>query len=65
MKPLKANDLRDSTVDELRAKERELADQLFNLRVQKAIGQLERPSRLRELRRDLARVLTVLGEKTA
>jgi large subunit ribosomal protein L29 len=65
MKPLKATDLRAASVDELRAKERELAEQLFNLRIQKAIGQLEKPSRLREIRRDLARVMTVLGEKSA
>lgn len=65
MKPLKATDLRTASVDELRSKERELAEQLFNLRLQKAIGQLEKPSRIREIRRDLARVMTVLGEKSA
>jgi large subunit ribosomal protein L29 len=60
---MEASELRQQTVDELRAKEHELAEQLFALRLQKVTGQLERPSRVREARRDLARVLTVLREK--
>lgn len=63
MKGTRARDLRDRTVEELSAKELELSDQLFALRLQKTTGQLEKPARLRALRRDLARVLTVLGEK--
>jgi large subunit ribosomal protein L29 len=63
MKGTKARDLRDRTVEELAAKERELSDQLFALRLQKTTGQLEKPARMRAVRRDLARVLTVLGEK--
>jgi large subunit ribosomal protein L29 len=47
----------------LRDKERDLCEQLFALRLQKVTGQLEKPSRVRELRKDLARVLTVLREK--
>ncbi len=62
---MKARQLRDMTIDELRAKERELADQLFALRVQKSTGQLEKPARLQALRRDLARVLTVAREREA
>jgi large subunit ribosomal protein L29 len=62
---MKIKELRDLTVDELRSKEREMAEQLFNLRLQKAIGQLEKPSRMREIRKDLARVLTVVNEKRA
>jgi large subunit ribosomal protein L29 len=63
MKGTRARDLRDRTVEELSAKELELSDQLFALRLQKTTGQLEKPARMRALRRDLARVLTVLGEK--
>jgi large subunit ribosomal protein L29 len=62
---MKARELKDLTLAELRAKEQELADQLFALRVQKATGQLEKPARLQVLRRDRARVLTVAREKEA
>ena len=58
-----ANELREQTVDELAGKERELAEQLFALRLQKETGQLQKPSKVREVKRDLARVLTVLREK--
>jgi len=61
----KAKDLREKTVDELRGREKELSQQLFALRLQKSTGQLESPARVREVRRELARVLTVLGEKSA
>jgi len=60
---LKAKQLREQSVDELSAKEQELAEQLFALRLQKVTGQLEKPSKVREVKRDLARVLTVLNEK--
>jgi large subunit ribosomal protein L29 len=60
---MKASKMREQTVEELLDKERELAEQLFALRLQKVTGQLEKPSRVRELRRDMARVLTVLREK--
>ncbi|MCY3592879.1 MAG: 50S ribosomal protein L29 [Acidobacteria bacterium] len=60
---MKASELRDLTQEELRQKEEELADQLFALRLQKSIGQLEKPSRIRNARVELARVLTVLREK--
>lgn len=59
----KAKQLREQSVDELTAKEQELAEQLFALRLQKVTGQLEKPSKVREVKRDLARVLTVLNEK--
>ncbi len=62
---LKPVELRDSTVDELLQKEKDLAEQLFALRLQKVTGQLEKPARVRQVRRDLARVLTVLGAKRA
>ncbi len=60
---MKVQEMRDHTVEELRDQERELADQLFALRLQKVTGQLEKPSRVRQVRRDLARVMTVLREK--
>ena len=59
------NELRDRTVEELQAKERELAQQLFVLRLNKSTGQLESPAKVRQARRELARVLTVLREKSA
>ncbi len=62
---MKAKELRDRTVDELRAQERELSEQLFALRLQKVTGQLEKPSRVQQVKKDLARVLTVLGERKA
>jgi large subunit ribosomal protein L29 len=60
---MKAIELRQQTVEELREKERELSEQLFALRLQKVTGQLNNPSKIKLVRRDLARVLTVLGEK--
>lgn len=60
MKPSK---VREMGPEELRAKERELQEQLFRLRVQQSIGQLENAIKLRETRRDIARVKTVLKEK--
>jgi large subunit ribosomal protein L29 len=59
---MKAQELRDQSEDELRDKERDLAEQLFALRLQKVTGQLEKPSRVRQVRKDLARVLTILRE---
>ncbi|HUG42961.1 MAG TPA: 50S ribosomal protein L29 [Acidobacteriota bacterium] len=60
---MKASKLREMTVDELRNEARELSKQLFHLRLQKATGQLSNTSRLGSVRRDLARVNTVLTEK--
>ncbi len=53
---------RELSADDLRARERELAEQLFRLRFQRAVGQLDAPHRIRETRRDLARVKTLLNE---
>jgi large subunit ribosomal protein L29 len=58
-----ARDLREFNDDDLRNRERDLHDQLFRLRVQKAMGQLDAPHKVREIRRDLARVKTVLRER--
>jgi large subunit ribosomal protein L29 len=60
---LDAKDLREQTVEELEKREQELSDQLFALRFQKVTGQLEKPSKVREVKRDRARLLTVLTEK--
>ena len=60
---MKAAELRDLGADELGAKERDLSDQMFRLRIQKSMGQLEAAHKLKAVRRDLARVKTVLREK--
>jgi len=64
-KKAKAKQLRDNTVEELRAREKELAQQLFALRLNKSTGQLESPAKVKAVRRERARVLTVLGQKGA
>jgi len=61
---MKVNEIRDLSLDELQARERDLDDQLFRMRIQKSMGQLESPVKIRGLRRDLARVKTVLTQKT-
>jgi len=60
---MKAAELRENTIEELREREVDLAEQLFALRLQQVTGQLEKPSKMRQAKRDLARVLTVLREK--
>jgi len=60
---MKAGDLRELAADQLAVRERELADQLFRMRIQKSMGQLEAPDKIRLVRRDLARVKTVLRQK--
>jgi len=62
---MKAAELRDLGVDELGVKEREITDELFRMRIQKSMGQLENPDKIRMVRRDLARVKTVLRQKRA
>jgi large subunit ribosomal protein L29 len=57
-------DLRRSTPDQLRDQLTELRKEQFNLRFQKATGQLEKTSRVRLLRREIARIETILGEKS-
>jgi large subunit ribosomal protein L29 len=56
-------ELRDLTVEDLEGKARELEDQLFRMRVQQSLGQLDAPVKLRFVRRDLARIKTVISEK--
>ena len=60
---MKAVELRELDVDGLHAKEQELDDQLFRMRIQKSMGQLEAPGRIKDVRRDLARIKTILREK--
>ena len=60
---MKASDLRSLGADELGARERELTDQIFRMRIQKSMGQLEAPEKVKTVRRDLARVKTVLRQK--
>ncbi|MGE0392561.1 MAG: 50S ribosomal protein L29 [Vicinamibacterales bacterium] len=61
---MKVSEIRDLSLDELQARERDLDDQLFRMRIQKSMGQLESPVKIRGLRRDLARVKTILTQKT-
>jgi large subunit ribosomal protein L29 len=62
---MKAAELREIAVEELGAKERDLTDQLFRMRIQKSMGQLDAPDKMRTVRRDLARIKTVLRQKRA
>jgi len=61
---MKAAEIRELSVDDLRVRERDLDDQLFRLRIQKSMGQLEAPAKVRGVRRDLARIKTILRQKT-
>ena len=62
---MKAPDLRDKTPDQLRDQLASLKKEAFNLRFQKATGQLENTSRMQAVRRDAARVKTILNQKAA
>ena len=62
---LKAEDLRHMTVDQLDDEALKLKKERFNLRFQRATGQLENTSRVREVRRDIARIRTVARQKRA
>ena len=60
---MKASDLRGRTADQLQEQLTQLRKERFNLRFQKATGQLESTGRVREVRRDIARTLQVLGDR--
>ncbi len=62
---MKVGEIRELSVDELRGREKDLDDQIFRLRIQKSMGQLEAPAKVRTLRKDLARIKTILREKQA
>jgi large subunit ribosomal protein L29 len=61
---MRARELRELSINELRQKEHDLKAELFNLRFQRATGQLENLMRLTHVKRDIARVKTVLRERT-
>ena len=63
MKDVKASSLREKSVDELHLREKELAEQLYKLRFQRATGRMESPARMRQVRREIARIKTLLNEK--
>jgi len=60
---MKTSDLRTKTEQQLRQQLLELHKEQFNLRMQGAIGQLSKPDQVKKVRRDIARISTVLGEK--
>jgi large subunit ribosomal protein L29 len=60
---MKIAEVRELTVDDLRTRAKELDDELFRLRIQKSMGQLEAPAKVRGVRRDRARIKTILREK--
>jgi large subunit ribosomal protein L29 len=62
---MKIKELRELSVEELGSRKRELRQEMLNLRVQQQIGQLENPSRLRTLRREVARVETLITQRTS
>jgi large subunit ribosomal protein L29 len=61
---MKARELRDLSEDELRTKEEEVKDQLFKLKFQHTLGQLENAMKLKHLKRDIAKIKTILREKS-
>jgi large subunit ribosomal protein L29 len=60
---MKASDIRPKTVDELKQQIEDLSKEAFTLRFQRASGQLENTARVRQVRRDIARIKTILGER--
>ena len=62
---MKAKEFREMTPEELNKKLGELKEELFRLRFQLAVNQLDNPHRITDVKRDIARVLTVLSEKNA
>ena len=60
---MKVKEIRELTTEQIVAKIKESKEELFNLRFQQATGNLEKPSRIRELRHDVARLKTVLRER--
>ncbi len=60
----KPSELRALLIEELKQEEMNLRKEMFNLRFQKATGEIENPSRIKEVRKNIARVLTVITEKS-
>jgi large subunit ribosomal protein L29 len=61
---VKSSELRVMTIDELEQKEQDLRKELFNLRFQSATGEIENPMRIRTVRKNIAKVLTIRSEKS-
>jgi large subunit ribosomal protein L29 len=59
---MKMRELKELSADELMAKETELGDQIFKLRFQKSLGQLENPMKIKNIRKDIARIKTLLNQ---
>ena len=62
---MKATELRALSTEQLEAKLKELKGELFNLRFQHAINQLDNPHKIADVKKDIARVMTILSEKNA
>ena len=62
---MKASEIRELTLEELKQREEDIAEELFNLKFQLATAQLENKMRVRQVRRDLARIKTIMREKQA
>ncbi len=60
---MKANELREKSMEELNKQEAQIREELFKLNMRRGLEQLENPKRIRSLRKDLARILTVKNEK--
>jgi large subunit ribosomal protein L29 len=60
---MKVEEMRELDADALRTRANELDDQMFRMRIQKSMGQLEAPGKVKNVRRERARILTILKEK--
>ncbi|MGE5789473.1 MAG: 50S ribosomal protein L29 [Syntrophaceae bacterium] len=60
---MKIKEIRDLSIDELQVKHRDLTDELFKLKIRHTTGQLDSPAALRNVRRDIARIKTVMRRK--
>jgi large subunit ribosomal protein L29 len=60
---MKAGEMRELTIEELQEKENSLKESLYNLRLQSKLGQLENPNKIRLIKKDIARVKTIITEK--
>ena len=60
---MKVSEIRELTLEELKQREQDVSEELFNLKFQRATAQLENKMRVRQVRRDLARIKTIIQEK--
>lgn len=63
VRKMKVKEIRELTTEQIKAKIAEFKDEIFSLRMQQATGNLEKPSRIKELRKDVARMKTILAER--